>query len=220
MSAGLGGLLGKLLLDPSLSMFGMSWGNTLNLATRFIQPLDRSDLEIISIMGGVMRGSDVNSYEITTRLADLCNAQHSFFTAPLFAGSAQSRDTFMEQDVIIKALEKIRVCGAVALVAGDLKRSLLVRDALPRDIDNKELIQLGGVGDVVGHILDAEGRLLTHKINERVIGISLEDLTKIPNVILAAGGCHKVPIIRASLRNGFIDTLVTDEQTAEALLKD
>jgi lsr operon transcriptional repressor len=218
VSAGLGSYLGTVLTDAKLKAFGMSWGNTLNLATRFIRAIDRPDLEIVSVMGGVTRGSDVNGYEITTRLADLCNAEHSFFTAPLFAGSPDSQKLFMAQDVIVEMLEKIRSCGAIALATGDLSSSLLVRDALPRDIDSKDLIALGGVGDIIGHVLDAEGEVVEHELNRRVIGVSLADLHEIPNVILAAGGMHKVPIIRAALLRGFVDTLVTDVDTASTLL--
>lgn len=218
VSAGLGGHLGILLQDPAMRRFGMSWGNTLNLATRHMQPINRPDLEIVSVMGGILRGSDVNGYEITTRLADLCNAQHSFFVAPVYAGSSASRRMFMEQDVIVEGLEKLRGCDAVALAAGDLSSSLLVRDALPRDVDLADLVQLGGVGDIIGHILDAEGRLVDHDINRRLVGLTLDDLRAIPNVILAAGGMHKVPVICAALRAGFVDTLVTDEATAEAVL--
>ena len=219
VSAGLGAHLGDLLQSKTLTRFGMSWGNTLNLATRHMQPLERADLEVVSIMGGVSRGSDVNGYEITTRLADLCNAEHSFFTAPLYAGSAESQALFLEQDVIKAMLEKIRSCGAIALATGDLESSLLVRDALPGDIDPQELTGLGGVGDITGHILNADGDLIDHPLNQRVIGMSLDDMASIDNVILAAGGLHKVPVIAASLKRGFVDTLVTDENTATALLK-
>lgn len=218
VAAGLGSFLSTLLQAPDITRFGMSWGNTLNLATRFMQPLNRPDLEILSIMGGVTRGSDVNCYEITTRLADSCNARHSFFTAPLFAGSSASRGMFLEQDVIADALARIQTCHAVALATSDLTSSLLVRDALPKDVEPADLIAAGGVGDIIGHILNAEGGLIRHSINDRVIGLSLDDLADIPNVILAAGGTHKVPVIRAALIRGFIDTLVTDESTATALL--
>ena len=112
VAAGLGAHLGEVLQDKALTRFGMSWGNTLNLVTRHMQPLNRPDLEILSIMGGVSRGSDINGYEITTRLADLCNAEHSFFTAPLYAGSADSQRMFLEQDVIKDMLAKIRSCGS------------------------------------------------------------------------------------------------------------
>jgi lsr operon transcriptional repressor len=219
VGAALGNLLSKLLADPAIKRFGMSWGNTLNLATRFVAALERPDLEIMSVMGGLTRGSDLNSFEITTRLADLLGAQHSYFTAPLYAGSAQSRETIMQLDVFREVLEKLRSVDAMAMAAGDLsQRSLLMRDGLPADTAMEELLALGGVGDVLGTVIDAHGRPVDHPINERVIGIGLADLAKIPNVILAAGGVHKVPVIRALLCLGQIDTFVTDETTARDLL--
>lgn len=219
VGAALGNLLSELLADPAIKRFGMSWGNTLNLATRFVAALERPDLEIMSVMGGLTRGSDLNSFEITTRLADLLGAQHSYFTAPLYAGSAQSRDTIMQLDVFREVLEKLRTVDAMAMAAGDLsQRSLLMRDGLPADTTMEELLALGGVGDVLGTVIDAQGRPVDHPINERVIGIGLTDLVKIPNVILAAGGTHKVPVIRALLGLGHINTFVTDEATARDLL--
>ncbi len=219
VGAALGHVLSEVLADPAVKLFGMSWGNTLNLATRFVAALERPDLEVISVMGGLTRGSDLNSFEITTRLADLLGAQHSYFTAPLYAGSAASRDTIMQLDVFREVLEKLRAVDALAMAAGDLsRRSLLMRDALPSDITMEELLEMGGVGDVLGTVIDAQGRPLAHPINERVIGIGLPDLARIPNVILAAGATYKVPVIRALLRLGLVKTLVTDETTARALL--
>ncbi|QBX99934.1 transcriptional regulator [Rhodophyticola sp. CCM32] len=215
---GLGTVLHSVLQDPEIRVFGMSWGNTLNMATRYMEPLNRPDLEIASIMGGLAQGSDVNIYEITTRLADLCNADHSYFTAPLYAGSPESREMFFQQDVIQEMLDKIRSCDAVAMAAGDLRSSLLVKDALPKDVDADALIAKGGVGDLMGYVLDANGQEIDHPINSRIIGMTISDLEKISNVILAAGGLFKVKIIRAILRRGIINTLVTDEDTARALI--
>lgn len=218
VAAGLGAHLGDILQNKDLTRLGMSWGNTLNLATRHMQPLDRPDLEIVSIMGGFSRGSDVNGFEITTRIADLCNAQHSLFPAPLYASSPESQALFMKQDVIHDMLQKIRSCEAIALATGDLQSSLLVRDAMPKGVEPAELIARGGVGDITGHVLDAQGGLIDHPLNEQVIGLTLDEMADIQNVILAAGGMHKVPVIGAALKRGFVDTLVTDENTAQALL--
>ena len=166
VGAALGNLLSELLADPAIKRFGMSWGNTLNLATRFVAALERPDLEIMSVMGGLTRGSDLNSFEITTRLADLLGAQHSYFTAPLYAGSAASRDTIMQLDVFREVLEKLRTVDAMAMAAGDLsQRSLLMRDGLPADTTMEELLALGGVGDVLGTVIDAKGHPLDHPIN-------------------------------------------------------
>jgi DNA-binding transcriptional regulator LsrR (DeoR family) len=219
VGAALGHVLSELLVRPDVRLFGMSWGGTLNIATRFTAAMRRPDLEIISVMGGLTQGSDLNSFEITTRLADLVGSKHSYFTAPLYAGSAASRDTIMQLDVFRDVLEKLRSVDALAMAAGDLSdRSLLVRDGLPADCRVEDLIALGGVGDVLGNVVDAWGQPLDHPINERIIGIGFDDLSRIPNVILAAGGAHKVAVNRAILRRGVIDTLVTDESTARALV--
>ncbi|WP_108658619.1 sugar-binding transcriptional regulator [Acuticoccus kandeliae] len=216
----LGHLLSVVLADPALTQFGMSWGNTLNIATRHVDPLDRPDLEILSVMGGTTRGSDISSFEITTRLADLCNAHHSFFPAPLYAGTRASRDTIVGQAVFTDILERIRKVDALAMAVGDMsERSLLMRDALPPDVTVEALLAAGAVGDVLGTVLDASGHPIDHPINERLIGIDFTDLAAIPNVILAAGGAHKVPIIRAVLSRGLVDTFVSDEATARALLE-
>ncbi len=217
--AALGHLLSEVLADPAVKLFGMSWGGTLNIATRFVAAMSRPDLEVMSVMGGLTQGSDLNSFEITTRLADLLGAQHSYFTAPLYAGSRESRDTIMQLDVFREVVEKLRGVDAMAMAAGDLStRSLLMRDGMPKDVTVEELRAMGGVGDVLGTVIDAEGQPIAHPINERVIGIGLEDLAGIPNVILAAGGSYKLAVNRAVLRRGVVDTFVTDEATARALL--
>jgi lsr operon transcriptional repressor len=219
VGAALGNLLTEVLAEPAIRLFGMSWGNTLNIATRFVGAMERPDLEVISVMGGLTRGSDLNSFEITTRLADLIGAQHSYFTAPLYAGSRESRDTIMQLDVFREVVEKLRSVDAMAMAAGDLSpRSLLMRDGLPSDVTMEELIALGGVGDVLGTVIDADGHALDHPINERIIGIGFDDLARIPNVILAAGGAQKVAVNRAILSRGVVNTFVTDEASARALL--
>jgi DNA-binding transcriptional regulator LsrR (DeoR family) len=125
----------------------------------------------------------------------------------------------MELDVFREVLGKLRTVDAMAMAAGDLsKKSLLMRDALPPDTTIEQLVAAGGVGDILGTVIDAQGRPIDHPINERVIGIGLPDLTAVRNVILAAGGAHKVRVIRAILAHGSINTLVTDEATATALL--
>ena len=105
-----------------------------------------------------------NGYEITTRLAESVQRAAQFLCRPGLCGQRGQSADVHGQDVIVEGLEKLRGCDAVALAAGDLQSSLLVRDALPRDVDLSELVRLGGVGDIIGHILDAGGRLIDHDI--------------------------------------------------------
>ena len=95
----------EIILPIISSTFGMSWGQTLNLATRFMEPLNRKDLGFWSWVA--FEGLEINSFEIATRLAELCNTQHSYLTAPLYAGSRESRDTICQLDVFRDTITKL-----------------------------------------------------------------------------------------------------------------
>ncbi len=218
IGAALGQFLTRFLGRKEVTLFGLAWGNTLNMATRFIEPLNRPDLEIVSAMGGLTKGSDVNIYEITTRLAEICNAEHSYMTAPVYASSQASRTILQEQEVFRRSIEKIRAADGLAMAAGAMENSLLLADGLPEDVTSEDLVAAGAVGDIIGYFLDASGALIDHPINTRVLGISLADLNTLPNVIVAAGGLRKVPIIRAVLRRECVNHLVTDEAAARVIL--
>ena len=66
---------------------------------REVAAMERPLLQVISVMGGLTRGSDLKSFEITPRLADLLGARHCYFTTPLYAGSGAPRDTIIQLDV-------------------------------------------------------------------------------------------------------------------------
>ena len=220
IGAELGRYLSALLERPEIGLFAIAWGATLNHATRSIVPRPREDLEIVSVMGGLTRGSEVNSFEIATRLADLYAAPRTYLTAPLYASTQRSRDTILVQEVFQEVLAKIRRADALAMGVGDLtSASMLVRDGLPGDIRVDELAEAGAVGDMLGYFVDAGGALVDHPVNRRVIGISPLELRDMPNVILAAGGAHKTAVVAAALRSGVFDVVVTDEATATAVLR-
>ena len=48
----------------------------------------------------------------------------------------------------------------------------------------------------------------------------LELVRTVPEKILAAAGPHKVQIIKAAIKRDLVNTLVTDDVTAELLLED
>ena len=216
----LGQYLSYLLADSDIRRFGMSWGSTLNHAMSHMRPLNRPDLEIVSTMGCVTRASDLNIIESARLLANVCNAQKRYFTAPLYAGSKRSRKLLAEQDVFADMIERIRSVDALMMTLGDMSaRSNMICDGLPANVSVQELLDVGAVGDALGYYLDATGKRVKHPLNDRVLGIELNDLKNIGNVILAAGGKHKLAVISAFLRMGYTNTLITDQTTAKALLK-
>ncbi|MDO8883303.1 sugar-binding domain-containing protein, partial [Pseudotabrizicola sp.] len=76
----------------------------------------------------------------------------------------------------------------------------------------------GAIGDVLGQFLDKDGNSVSRAIDDRAIGMPLAMVLDVPEKILSAAGPHKVEIIRAACQRGLVDTLITDDVTAELLL--
>jgi DNA-binding transcriptional regulator LsrR (DeoR family) len=77
----------------------------------------------------------------------------------------------------------------------------------------------GGVGDIGLRYLRADGHPVETPLHDRVIGIELEQLRRVPRAIGVAGGTSKTAAIRAAMLGGWINCLVTDRLTAERLLE-
>jgi len=54
-------------------------------------------------------------------------------------------------------------------------------------------------------------------LDRRVLGIDTKTLRAIPRVVAVAGGARKYTAIRAALRGGWANVLVTDLETARRL---
>ncbi len=81
-----------------------------------------------------------------------------------------------------------------------------------------DILRLGAVGELMGCFLDMEGRPIDHFLNEAVIALSPDKLKLKPYSVLVSGGTDKIQIIRAILRGGYVNRLVTNESVARALL--
>lgn len=65
---------------------------------------------------------------------------------------------------------------------------------------------------------DERGQKISSDLDERVIGLDLEQMQRITLVIGVAGGLAKFRAIQAALKGQWVDVLVTDHVTAQQLL--
>jgi DNA-binding transcriptional regulator LsrR (DeoR family) len=82
-----------------------------------------------------------------------------------------------------------------------------------------ELHARGAAGSLNLRLFDADGQRFASEIDERTIGLTLEEIQRIHRVVGVAGGCSKREAIKAALRGKLINVLVTDHITAQYLLK-
>jgi len=75
------------------------------------------------------------------------------------------------------------------------------------------------VGDVCGIYYDINGRIVQHEFHQRRIGISPSNLKEVKIRLAIAGNVEKSEAIFGAISGGFINSLVTDDQTAIQILK-
>ena len=205
-------------IRPGMSV-GIGWGRTLRFSLRSVESRPVHPLSVVSLLGGLTRGSVLNAYETAFHLADLFGAECFYIAGPVFADTGELRDLLLRQGLVREALERARAVDVALVSVGSLSDdATMLRLGLLAPGEAAELRRLGAVGDLCCHWIDGEGRLVDHPLNGRVLSISPGDLAAVETVILASGGPDKVPVLRGALTLGVVDVLVTDAATASALL--
>jgi DNA-binding transcriptional regulator LsrR (DeoR family) len=209
------------MLDPLIADgtgLGVGWGRTLSSALKKIAPRRLSRSWVVTLMGGLTRGSGTNTFEVSTGFARALGSECYYLAAPIYFPTAESRATLVSHYGIAEALKQARRADIALVSCGDLSdRSLLVvTQTVSENLGG--LKKAGAVGDLLGVFLDASGRPVDHPLNERTMAISPADLKAIPDSILASGGLNKAPIVRAILSYGYVKRVVTDEDCAAAML--
>jgi DNA-binding transcriptional regulator LsrR (DeoR family) len=202
---------------------GMSWGTTLRAAVDALPTRNWSRLTVVQIAGGLGRPeAEVYGSDLSRRAAQALGGRSRIIPAPGIVASQLARDALLADTHIAETLE-IAAAADVALVglgAITAESVVLQTSTLLTERQIAEIKRRGMVGDIGLRFYDAEGRLIEHEVNDRIIALDLEQIKRIPRVIGAAGGPEKLESIRAALRGALINVLVTDDRTAIRLLND
>lgn len=204
-------------IGPDMSV-GLGWGRTLTSGIPAIEQRQPSGISVISLLGGLTKVSRVNPSDFAWRVADRLAAECYMVAAPVFAPDAASRDALMNHHGIAEVVERARRLDLAVVSVGDLSpESIFTRYGL---LTYEEIISLeraGAIGDVLCRFIDAEGNVIDHPVNDRVLAVHPADLGGAREVILASGGWSKLTAIRASIKLLKPKVLITDSVVAERI---
>lgn len=205
-------------LAPGASL-GISWGGTINAAAHGVLRRHGQRNTVVLLCGGLAKSTRINPYDNAAMFARALDATCFYVTAPMFAETRELRDALVESEPVRSVLEMARHVDIALLSAIDLsQQSKALEYEVITPEDWRSLRGAGAVGDVCGHYLDGDGNRIVHPLATRTINPTLDQLRNIPELILAAGGTQKVPIIGGAIRAGLCHVLITDEAAASALL--
>ena len=202
--------------EPRILAFGT--GRTLTASVEEVERSNRPHHRIVSLLGNMMTDGSASPFNATVRLAERTGARHYPMALPVYAATPAEVATLRAQSPVAGTLELCERADVVFVgVGGVAPDAPMVADGFvaPREVE--ALAARGAVGEITGWAFDADGRLLEGGISDCAVGAPPVPAPPRP-VIAVALGAEKVAAIRAALRGRFVNGLVTDERTAEALL--
>lgn len=168
---------------------------------------------------GVSRTVGFAAYDVTSRLAEAAGGTAEIISAPTFVSNEAMRHALIAEPSVRDSLDVARKAGLMLQSVGSVTSdALLFRHGMLSAEDLVELEKAGAVGDALGHFFDANGDHIPWPTDDLHIGLTLDDLKGCLTSALVAGGEDKVVAIRAAIRGGFANALITDAATAQQLL--
>lgn len=212
------------LMAPSLESIGVSsWSSTLLAAVNAMRPMAAGETKtIVQVLGGLgVPGAQRSATRLTERFAQVSRAEPVFMLAPGVVETKAAKRALLADVSCRQAMERFDSLSALLLGIGSIPPSRMLRESgnVFTDQALDDLKQAGAIGDVCMRFYDAAGRHVKTSFDDRVIGISTEQIKKTRRRIGVAGGRRKFEAIRAALRGGWISTLITDLETGKRLLK-
>ncbi len=177
---------------------------------------------VVELVGGI--GEPGLQHEATTateRLAGLIDAQPMFLRVPGVVATTDVKRAILDSDGHARATLAAMDELDIALVGiGNLSfRSERVAEGNFFTQSQFDMVKgKGAVGEVDLRFVDENGKPVASKLDDLVIGVTLEQLKKAERRIGVAGGESKHLPALAAIRGGWVNVLVTDVETAEFLL--
>ena len=199
---------------------GMAWGKTLSAMVDAVSPLPTAATRVVQILGGLgPPDAAENGGELVRRLAQLLDAQAVLLPAPGVVATPAVRDVLSTDPHVRAALNELDSLDTVFVGLGSLASNEVLNDGHSfSKQERKDLKVRHAIGDIALRFFDAEGSPIRTAIDDRILGITTDQLRKVRRVVAVAGGGDKTEAIAAGLKTKLVHALITDHTTAEALL--
>lgn len=208
-------------LDRSVQKFGISWGHTLAQVVKEYPFERRENINIVPLFGGMgIKKVEIHANQLAYELAKKMNGTCSYLYAPAILETVELKERLAAtEDISLILDEGKNVDVALISMGSPYKNSTLKEIGYLKEEDTQKLRKAGAVGDIGSRFFDQDGTPIEGSLNDRIIGISLQQLKQIPHVICVVEGTYKAESLEAALRGKYLHTLIVDEQIALALLR-
>ena len=201
------------------NILGVAWGRSLSYVVDNIGPVDMKDLIVVQITGGMGAIEGTDAIALTMAFAQKLSAKAYIIQAPVIVRDRANRDAFLKEKQVREASEMARKADTAVFGIGlPSEDGLLSRAGFLTKKNSAALEKAGAVGAICGRFFDIDGLPCRNELDDRIIGLNLDEFRKIQHKVAIAFTPRKVKAILAAMRGRYLDVLITDEKTALDLL--
>lgn len=211
-------LLSELVRDGQ--SVGISWGETMYALARQLPECAVRDVRVVQLKGGHSH-TERSTHDLETMrlFAAALHASTLPLPLPLIFDNVATKRIVEEDRHIASVLEAGRSCDLAVFTVGDATRASLPLNLGYLSASELDELERRAIGDVCSRFFTATGEVAVPSIDERTVGITIDDLTRCPLRLLVAAGAGKVDALRVALDMGVATHLVIDERTAAHLAR-
>lgn len=202
-------------------IIGISWGSTVYETINYFNPHRTIKAMAVPLIGGAGHVyADFQVNDLARKFAEKSGGLYLPLYAPAILDSEKTAEQLLKDNNIKKVIEfwdKIDI--AIIGIGKAILKDSSIPDFYYKDIPLNSIMEHEKVaGEILIHYFSHDGKLFNPDFDKRIIGISLEQLKKVNKSIGVAGSVWKKDIILTAIKGGYINILVTDDVTAEALI--
>lgn len=200
---------------------GVTWGRKLSQMLRNVPYVNKKDCVVIQMLGAQNLGDNINkSDEIARELANHFNCPSYMLYAPIVVENEETKNYLIKERTVRASFDMVAKCKVALMGIGELNRNAFMfkQGFIPGEMLTG-LRKEGFCGEICMNPVRIDGSYDHCEFRKRVIGVDMEAIKKIPNVIAMAAGINKAQAILAVLRSGCVNTLIIDEATAAYIIK-
>jgi deoxyribonucleoside regulator len=208
-------------LRPVPRTLGVSWGRTLDAVAERLSAGWATGVSVVQINGGVsLNRRPGTAATLAATIAAKAGGQAVLLPSPAILERLETKRAIEADRTVADVLTRAGEASAYLYSAGVAEASsVLVESGYLTPDDVAELVRKGAVGDVVGRYIDANGHIVDPGLDERTVGLGLDELRSAATAIFVVAGASKHDVARAIVMSGLCTVLVSDEDTAHALLE-
>lgn len=200
-------------------VLGLTWSRVADSAADQLAHLERAT--VVELVGPLNVDGDVGgSGDAVRRFADVAGGEAVTMYAPMIVDSARTAEALRQSPEVRDTLawhDRLDV-AVLSIAAWGSPQSRLYR-WLPQDLHRLGQ-SLGACGEISGRIFTADGEAVQEVIDDRLIGVTLEQMRSARLSIGTSWGHGNAGAVRAAAAAGFVDAVVIDADAAAALLPD